>query len=388
MGGAEKRFVKTLEFFVKKKELEITVLEPKPSLLSQVDIACKMHSLSSSLQAKGWVGTYVGWMFWIANATIKSLSIARQSKPSLILIPNNTLPNLISGYAVSLILHLPSCVITHHIDAPLSTRNTRNASLYDCYRSIKYSPMISLVKTVASYLTLSLLKRADGIITVSNSTARILKHGGISEKRICVSGNGIDSDVVERVKQNPKKKTYDGIFVGRIAKEKGVFDLLRVWKQVVKVRKNAKLLLVGSGLELTHLRESIAKANLTNNVFVRGSCNDIELYGLLSASKVFIFPSIFEGWGIAVAEALACGLPVVAYDIPALAEVFGDCQSVFLVPAMNTENMTSTILDILDSGDNEMIALSNYARNYAEQFSWEKVARKDLELLRTFENHA
>lgn len=76
----------------------------------------------------------------------------------------------------------------------------------------------------------------------------------------------------------------------------------------------------------------IAEDRLEHNILIYGRCSDVKLYSLLKSSKVFIFPSFFEGWGIVVAEALACGLPVVAYDIPAIRENFGSCKNVFLMP--------------------------------------------------------
>jgi glycosyltransferase involved in cell wall biosynthesis len=387
MGGAEKRFVETLKFFNKKGNLEITVLESAPSLLADASIVCKTCSLRSSLHGKGWLSTYVSWILWIARASVKSLSLAHVARPSVVFVPNNTLPNLISGYTASRILGLPLCVVTHHIDVPpLRVSGLKNHSIYGCYRSIEYSRPVSLVKTLAFYTMLSLLKKSNTIITVSNFTAEALKQNGVSKTKIHVSGNAIDANLAQNINSQTSKKTYHAIFVGRIAKEKGVFDLLKVWKEIAKVRKDAKLLLVGSGLELPCVKEKIATSGLENNVLLRGSCSDKELHNLLNSSRIFIFPSLFEGWGLAVAEALACGLPVVAYDIPALKEVFGNCKSVFLVPVKNFESMTSTVLDILDAGEEELHELSYCSKTFSRQFNWENVAEKDLEIIRTFEN--
>jgi len=386
MGGAEKRFVETLKIFNRRGNLEITILESAPSLLTDAAITCKKYLLSSGFQGKGWLSTYISWLLWIIRASIKSLSFAHHAKPNVVFVPNNTLPNLISGYTVSRILGSPLCVVTHHIDIPPSgIGNPKKRSIYGCYRSIEYSKPVSLAKTLAFYTMLSLLKKTTAIITVSNFTAEALRQNGVSNK-ILVSGNAIEANLAQNAKPKAHQKTYDAIFVGRIAKEKGVFDLLEMWKEIVKVRKDAKLLLVGSGLELSLVKEKIIASGLEGNVFLRGSCGDKELYDLLASGKIFVFPSLFEGWGIAVAEALACGLPVVAYDIPALREVFGDCKSVFLVPVKNFENMTSTILDILDAGEEELRELGGYSRTYSRQFSWENVAQKDLEMLKLFEN--
>jgi glycosyltransferase involved in cell wall biosynthesis len=383
MGGAEKRFIKTLEKFCAKDNLEINVLEPAPSLLECREIICKTHLSPSSFHGKGWLSTYLEWIFWIIRSTFKGFSLIRNLKPNLILIPNNTLPNLISGYLINLTFHHPLCVVAHHIDALPRKKDAENYSLYDSYRKIRYSRPVSLVKTIAFYVTLPILKRAKAIIVVSNFTKEALRNNGVSKPKIFVSGNAVELNLIDKAKPYSKGKTFDGIFVGRIAKEKGVFDLLKVWKEVVKVKKNAKLMIIGDGLELPQVKERIVSSGLMNKVFVRGRCSENELYSLLKSSRIFAFPSVFEGWGIAVAEALACGLPVVAYDIPALKEVFGRCESVFFASLKSIESMTSITLDILDLGEKEMTELSNSSKAYARQFSWEKVAEKDLRFLRT-----
>jgi glycosyltransferase involved in cell wall biosynthesis len=89
---------------------------------------------------------------------------------------------------------------------------------------------------------------------------------------------------------------------------------------------------------------------------------------------------VFEGWGLAVGEALACGLPVVCYDIPALREVFGQCPSVFFVPVGNTRRFAETVEKILEEG--RLAEYETVSKKYAERFSWKKVAAKDLEVIR------
>jgi glycosyltransferase involved in cell wall biosynthesis len=371
-----------MKIFCKRGSLKITVLESAPSLLATPEIKCQKHLLSPLFCGKGWLSNYVGWGFWVVRAFFKSFSIVRREKPKFLFVPNNTLPNLFLGYIVCSFLRLPLLVVVHHIDVPFLSGKSC-CSLYNAYRIIKYSRVVSLIKTFTFYLTLSFLKKAKAIISVSNFTAKALRVHGVSDVKIFVSGNAVNVNFISNIKPLNAEKVYDGVFVGRIAKEKGVFDLLNVWKRIVEKKNDAKLLIVGSGIELQAVKEVIVKFDLENKVFLRGQCSDRELYELLKLSRVFIFPSLFEGWGIAVAEALACGLPVVAYDIPALREVFGECRGVFLVPVKNIECMGLTILEILNLNKDGWRKLSHYSRVYSESFSWEKVAEKDLEALKS-----
>ena len=384
MGGAEKRFAETLKFLSRKNNLKITVLETAPSVLDP-KINCQKILLPSRFQAKGWIGNYVSWILWMIEASARSFSIGQTAKPHLIFVPNNTLPNLVSGCVTSFVLQKPLCVVAHHLDMPfIGGAKRKDRSLYSCYRSIRYGRLVSLAKALSFYLSIPFLKKASRIVTVSNFTAKTLANNGVPENKIMVSGNAVDAGSISRTKPYFRTKIFDGVFVGRLSKEKGIFDLLRVWRNIVKARKNARLLIIGSGLEFNSVRERIALHGLENKVLLRKRCSDKELYGLLKSSKVFIFPSLFEGWGIAVAEALACGLPVVAYDIPALREVFGKCKSVFLIPVKNLDGMTSTVLDILNAKENEKNELRSYSKSFSKQFIWKRVAERDMELLLSF----
>jgi glycosyltransferase involved in cell wall biosynthesis len=383
MGGAEKRFVETMKTFCGENDLEITVLESAPSLLAGPKTTCKKFLLSPCFSGKSWLGSYIEWILWVLRALFRSFCLVRHVKPDVIFVPNNTLPNLISGYVIHLIFQRPMCVVVHHVDTSFFKKEY---SLYKCYRKIRYGRVVSLAKTLAFYITLPLLKRAKAIIAVSNFTAKVLMDNHVSGSKISISGNALDLNYIKAIGPCYKKRVFDGVFVGRIAKEKGIFDLMRVWRKVVKVRNNARLLIIGSGMELASVKKEIGNLNLENNVFIRGRCGDAELYSLLKSSKILIFPSLFEGWGIAVAEALACGLPIIAYNVPALKEVFGKCKGVFLVPVKDVESMASSVLKILDADENEFRKLSRYSRVYPRQFSWKKIAKTDLKCLRMFKN--
>ena len=386
LGGAEKRFIETLKIFCNKKNLKITVLESNPSFLEERGIKCKKYQVSCSVKGKGWLSAYFNWIVWAIKASIKGVSVVRLAKPEIILAPNNTLPNLFPAIFLSFIFHTPLVVTVHHLDNPsIKTENkAKDCSLYGCYRCLGYSRLVSLTKAFAFYLTIFLLKKVKGVIAVSKFTAKNLENNGVLPSKILVSGNAVNLDLIDKVTPCSQGKVYDGIFVGRIAKEKGVFDLVKIWKEVVMVKRDAKLLIIGSGLELPFLKEKISSLGLEGKVLLHGKCSDFELYSLLKSSKIFIFPSVFEGWGLAVAEALACSLPIVAYDIPALRENFGECQSVFFIRPKNLRELSLMVLELLNLSRKELVRLGEKSRSFSRKFSWETVAEKDLEALRLF----
>ncbi|MEM2961165.1 MAG: glycosyltransferase, partial [Candidatus Bathyarchaeia archaeon] len=381
-GGAEKRFVETLKNF-DEGDLKFTILESEPSLLKRFKYNHQVYMLpfliSSPTSKKSWLNTYFDWILWILRACIKSLKIIQNDSYNLILSPNNTAPSIIPAYFVSRMSHLPLYIIVHHLDLPSPSIKPTFHNIYNIYRCSGFSRPVSLLKTLAFLVIIAILRSAEICIAISRSTATLLSNIGVPEERIHLSGNGVDIDYIEGFKFEGEKE-YEGVFVGRISREKGIFDLVRAWKRIVQTNREARLIIIGSGLDLMELNRTVKELDLENNIIIKGPCSDRDMYTLMKGSKVFIFPSRFEGWGLAVAEALACGLPVVCYDIPALHEVFQGCASVFLVPLGNIDMLASTTLRLLEM--KETRELAEISKKYVKRFSWKKVAKRDLEIIK------
>jgi glycosyltransferase involved in cell wall biosynthesis len=379
VGGAEKRFIEILKVWTA-KGVDVTVVDPYPGLVSRSRVDCEVIEVRSPFRyvGKGLFSIYLEWVLWAVKACFVCPSFIKNKDYDLILVPIGTLPGLVVGYFARLVSGLPLCTVAHHLDFPYVDVPASLASIYRVYRRTRFTISAAFTKAIAFLGILALLKRSDVCITVSNYTAKVLFRNGIKPHKVGVSGNGINIGLIERFKA--ERKLYDGVFVGRVSIEKGVFDLVNVWKQIILNRPESKLLIIGTGPDFLKLKELTKNSNLTSQVILRGSCNDTELYSLMKTSKVFAFPSMFEGWGLAVGEALACGLPVVCYDIPALREIFGACRSVFLVPIGDTETFAETVEKILQHGDFD--ELEKTSKEYVKRFAWERVALEDMRIIR------
>jgi len=379
VGGAEKRFIETLKI-LSKKGVEITVLEPRPGLLARFGIRCETRELGGLFSGSrgSWLSIYVEWFLWVFWACVNCLRILRGQRYDVVLAPNNTLPNLVAAHFVRFVSRLPLCVVVHHVDVLSPFVGPRFFRVYYTYRGVGFDTFASLLKSVALFAVLVFLRHSDVCIAVSNSTAEVLVRNGVPKERVYANGNGVDISYINSF-EFEGDKLYDGVFVGRVSKEKGVFDLVKAWRRVVDAKGEARLLIIGSGPDVYGVKNMVEVLGLGKNVVVRGGCSDEDMYTLMKASRVFVFPSVFEGWGLAVAEALACGLPVVCYDIPALREVFGECESVFFVPVKDVERLTCTVLDVLRASEPERLA--EVSRRYVKRFDWSRVAMKDLETI-------
>lgn len=375
VGGAEKRFLRVLKVW-NQKDVEVVVAESNPKLVSSLSSHFETIEISSPISAsgKGLYSIYLEWVLWVAKACVHCPSIARRKKPDALLAPNNTLPNLLVAYFAHALSKVPLVVTVHHFDFPELDKKANVASTYQVYKRAGFSRSVAFVKALTFSMMLAIVKRSDMCITVSNHTARFLLKNGISRDKIHVSGNGVDVDLIEQVK--PEKKVYDGVFVGRISRDKGIFDLIQIWRRVTARKPESKLIVVGKGPDLLKLQDAIEDNKMSANIILAGSCTNAELYALLKTSKVFLFPSTFEGWGLAVGEALGAGLPVVCYDIPALREVFGKCRSVFFTRVGDVERFAQIVEKI--SEENGLAELERISKEFAQRFNWEEVALKDL----------
>ena len=159
-------------------------------------------------------------------------------------------------------------------------------------RSIPRRVGRSMMITSKLYLRNLFLRKVDLIFSVSNYIKKLLKEMGIIDERIHPVGSGIDYDYIQSVKS--EEKLYDACFLGAIEPRKGVFDLPRLWKEIVKKKTYAKLLIMGAGgrLYFKRLKELISKYDLQGKLIMTGFVRGEQKYKLLKQSRFLYFQAI------------------------------------------------------------------------------------------------
>lgn len=273
------------------------------------------------------------------------------------------------------VVFVPSSEQIPALVAGIFAKKLFGASLVACNLNIDIFPARAR-RTIAR-----LHNSAACVIAISEHLARQLRFYGIRSPLV-VNGVGLDTAVIADVPDpDQEERVFDAVFVGRHDTEKGVFDLIKIWKIVVSQKPAAKLLMIGScnpknGAKLSSL---IDEYGLQNSVTMMGTIGDDEKYSLMKRTKVCVFPSYVEEWGLVPQEALACGLPVVVYDLPVYAENIADCPAAFRVRVGDFKSMARRTLELLADGE-----YSHYGKlgpACVQGFSWEEVAEREYEIL-------
>lgn len=238
---------------------------------------------------------------------------------------------------------------------------------------------MDIFPSAARTLLAKLHNATDIVIAISEHLSGQLKDYGV-HSRIIVNGVGLDIGAISSV-AGPVKKEYDAVFVGRHDPEKGIFDLIEIWKSIVKQRPPCKLVMIGScnPQNRAKLTSLISEYGLENNVVMMGTVDDNTKFYLMKSSKLCLFASHVEEWGIVPQEALACGLPVVAYDLPVFQENIKPCQAVFCEAVGDVEGMARRAAELLSDE-----RYRNYERigpEFVGKFNWDEVAEREYRAL-------
>jgi len=159
------------------------------------------------------------------------------------------------------------------------------------------------------------MRAPDVIVAENTETYRRLLEAELPATRVTVVPNGVDMSVIASAP--PAAVAFDLIYVGRLLGHKRVEDLLAAVEHLRREGVTLTCAIVGVGPEQTRLEALAVELQVTEQVRFYGSLEQhADVYGLIKSSGVFVLPSVREGFGIVVAEALACGVPVITTDHP------------------------------------------------------------------------
>lgn len=222
-------------------------------------------------------------------------------------------------------------------------------------------------------------RRATKVFTVSNfSKMRIAALLGVKEESIvvvpCAPASHFyrrDEEEIAAVKLKYMLPEKYILFVGSLEPRKNLSRLLRAWNEVSQDIKNSYALCVVGGRGEVFRDDGVSQHDYPKTRFL-GYVGDSDLPALYSGAHFFVYPSLYEGFGIPPLEAMACGTPAIVSNCTSLPEVCGDA-ALYCDP-LSVDSIKRTIQVALQDGDARRSCLARIPEQLGK-FSWENSAR-------------
>lgn len=233
------------------------------------------------------------------------------------------------------------------------------------------------------------VERAAAVLTPSEfSRTAIIKHYHLDEDKVVAVPNAVSSEFrpIDRATAQSSLEKRFGIpgpfvlTVGDLQPRKNHMGLLKAFEAVVRAHPQLTHRLVFVGKETWYskdLHQAVRQSGIAERVHFTGFVEDVDLVQFYAACDLFVFPSFYEGFGLPILEAMACGRAVASSDTSAMPEV-ADGAGILFDPR-SQEQMARAIRDLLL--DSELrIRMERLGLQRASLFSWQRAAERTLEV--------
>ena len=263
-------------------------------------------------------------------------------------------PTVLTIHDLSLLLHAE----TH--EARLGRRGRRRLPLMARAASVIITPSESVRREVSEYLRIKETK----VVSIPEAPRDIF----------------CPLPVEERIEVRRRLEIEDEfiLFVGTIEPRKNLLTLLKAFEEILRSTSlRPQLVIAGKeGWLMDELFSYLSESGVKDRLRFTGYLIDEDLRALYSSCRAFVYPSLYEGFGLPPLEAMACGAPVITSRIPSIVETVG-YDAARLVSPTDVQALARSIVEIL-SDENERQQLSIMGQQRASTFSWEKTARATL----------
>jgi glycosyltransferase involved in cell wall biosynthesis len=239
------------------------------------------------------------------------------------------------------------------------------------------------------------LKRADAFICVSHATANSLKDYVRRRYSLDVSNRTfvVHEGIAERFFQSPVPMILEQddeidvcnqpflLAVGKISPRKNLDVVIKAFKKLSDQIPHHLVTVGGDGWDVQGVKELVTSLQLEDRVHFLGYVSDETLHAFYSQAALFVFPSLFEGFGLPVLEAMAAGCPVITSNISSLPEVAGDAA--VLVDPYHVDDVAEAIEAVCET-QSFADELKRKGRERARQFSWMRCAQETQNIYTRF----
>lgn len=232
---------------------------------------------------------------------------------------------------------------------------------------------------IATSLKRWVLRRCAAVTVVSDAMAREVQRIAPGAQAVVIP---MGTDFDDRFTPDPtvERDPAQVLFVGRLVEKKGVKYLLHALASLKEQRPAVRLDIAGYGQEESELRQLCTEIGIEGSVRFLGPVQQDSLPDLYRRAGVTVVPSVVaaggdqEGFGLVIVEAIGCGCPVIASDLPAIRHIAGESGEVTLVPPGDSEALARALEAVLAHHDQHLRTTSAFRTRIAQQFGWVSVS--------------
>lgn len=194
--------------------------------------------------------------------------------------------------------------------------------------------------------------RADFVLVTSEPDVKRFVTKKRQKKKVVVVQGGVDIEEAKQYLKRKKtipveKRQYDACFMGRFHYQKGVLELVDIWREVCRVKPQAKLAMIGNGPLESAVAKKIKQYSLEKNIGLLGFKAGESKYQIFKQAKIMVHPATYDSGGMSAAEGMAWGLPSVSFDLEALRTYYP--KGMIKTPRGDLKKFAANILELLEN---------------------------------------
>ena len=224
-----------------------------------------------------------------------------------------------------------------------------------------------------------LIKKYADLVLVNNEFERKYFIEMDRKKKVMVFLGAVDLSMIKNFLKETevREKVFDGVFQGRFHPQKGVVELIEIWKMVVNKKPNAKLALIGDGPLMEEVKQKINELNLKKHIKLFGYVFDsVKKYKIFQASRVVLHPSFYDSGGMAAAEAMSLGLPAVGFDLVSYKSYYP--QGMIKLTVNDLQGFANAVIVLLNNKKLYLKTGTEARKMIKKNWSWDKRAAEIL----------
>jgi glycosyltransferase involved in cell wall biosynthesis len=300
------------------------------------------------------------------------------------IIHSNTYVPALSGYLCSKLYGLPHVITFHDV------YQASDKKFWKDWTASQHTDVPFYASSLSAIVEKIVLKLNPVVFhTVSEMSKEDLVNFGVRADKIAVIPNGIESSSYQQYSTRAGSDTtsikHSAVFVGRLVFYKNLQTVIRAFRKVIAVIPNAKLIIMGDGPSKEELLKEASP--IKENVIFTQRVSHPQKVKRIAESSFMVFPSINEGFGIAIIEAFACKKPVLVSDIRPMSDIVKDNYSGFLISPFDEEEWANKMIYLFRNTEQQKRMGENAYQEFQSKYRIEAIITAYLRLYESLVNH-